>query len=68
MNELAQVFDLNNIDPAAAVAEIFFCKLETFLVVTVGLRTTQEHYKFFGCVIVGVSQRKSQQYVFLLHQ
>ena len=68
MNELAQVFDLNNIDPAAAVAEIFFCKLETFLVVTVGLRTTQEHYKFFGCVIVGVSQRKSQQYVSLLHQ
>ena len=43
MNELAQVVDHNNIDPVAAVAEIFFCKLETFLVVTVGLRTTQEH-------------------------
>ena len=68
MNELAQVVNLNNIDPAAAVAEIFFCKLETFLVVTVGLQTTQEHYKFFGCVMVGVSQRKSQQYVFSLHQ
>ena len=58
MNELAQVADLDNIDPAAAVAEIFFCKLETFLVVTVGLQTTQEHHKFFGCAIVGVLQRK----------
>ena len=68
MNELAQVVDLNNIDPAAAVAEFFFCKLETFLVVTVGQQTTQEHHIFFGYVIVGVSQRKSQQYVFSLHQ